>query len=213
MLLRSGAGTRDEGERHEEDRKSLRRQYEQRSACHRDALPAAEADASAHRVLTDAQQRSQLMTTEGFTAGYNKGKFTIQSADGSFSLSPSLQLQVRYAGTYLEGNGNDDSSYTDGFELRRAAGRLGMSYMRAWNLVRTMNAAFRDPLVVSTRGGAGRPGSGGGRSWAAGACSLPAASLWWHFWQATCRWLPPSQSWNSGLARWHVMQRRGSSST
>ena len=36
-----------------------------------------------------------------------------------------------------------------------AAGReMGMSYKRAWQLVETMNAMFRDPLVESTRGGA-----------------------------------------------------------
>ena len=36
-----------------------------------------------------------------------------------------------------------------------AAGRsLGMSYKRAWSLVEEMNAAFRDPLVRSARGGA-----------------------------------------------------------
>lgn len=36
-----------------------------------------------------------------------------------------------------------------------AAGRsMGMSYKRAWVLVEAMNAAFRDPLVESTRGGA-----------------------------------------------------------
>jgi len=40
-------------------------------------------------------------------------------------------------------------------ELRRAAGKLGMSYMRAWKLVRIMNGAFRGPLVETTRGGAG----------------------------------------------------------
>jgi molybdate transport system regulatory protein len=35
-----------------------------------------------------------------------------------------------------------------------AAGRaMGMSYKRAWMLVETMNAAFREPLVESTRGG------------------------------------------------------------
>ena len=36
---------------------------------------------------------------------------------------------------------------------------------------------------------------------------------WWHFWQETDLWLPASQSENSGLARWQVAQRRGSSST
>jgi molybdate transport system regulatory protein len=40
-----------------------------------------------------------------------------------------------------------------------AAGRqIGMSYKRAWTLVEEMNAAFRDPLVASARGG---PGGGG----------------------------------------------------
>ena len=40
-------------------------------------------------------------------------------------------------------------------ELRRAAGKLGMSYMRAWKLVQMMNGAFRVPLVEAIRGGAG----------------------------------------------------------
>lgn len=38
--------------------------------------------------------------------------------------------------------------------LRGAARELAMSYMRAWSLVRTMNEAFREPLVVRARGGA-----------------------------------------------------------
>jgi molybdate transport system regulatory protein len=42
--------------------------------------------------------------------------------------------------------------------LRQAATRLGMSYMRAWSLVRVMNRSFRAPLVESLRGGK----SGGG---------------------------------------------------
>ncbi len=37
--------------------------------------------------------------------------------------------------------------------LNEAARRLGMSYMRAWTLIKTMNACFRDPLVVAERGG------------------------------------------------------------
>ena len=42
-----------------------------------------------------------------------------------------------------------------------AAGRaMGMSYKRAWTLVETMNAMFRDPVVTSTRGG--RDGGGAG---------------------------------------------------
>jgi molybdate transport system regulatory protein len=41
-----------------------------------------------------------------------------------------------------------------------AAGRqMEMSYKRAWMLVETMNAAFREPLVDSMRGGAGGGGA------------------------------------------------------
>ncbi|MGZ6988517.1 MAG: winged helix-turn-helix domain-containing protein [Thermoanaerobaculia bacterium] len=43
--------------------------------------------------------------------------------------------------------------------LRRAAVALGMSYMRAWQLVRTMNGAFRDPVVSLVRGGAAHGGA------------------------------------------------------
>jgi molybdate transport system regulatory protein len=37
--------------------------------------------------------------------------------------------------------------------LADAARALGMSYMRAWRLVQTMNACFREPLVETRRGG------------------------------------------------------------
>ena len=40
--------------------------------------------------------------------------------------------------------------------ISEAARRLGMSYMRAWTLVQTMNRCFRRPLVDARRGGAGR---------------------------------------------------------
>ena len=43
--------------------------------------------------------------------------------------------------------------------IRAAAEELEMSYMRAWTLVRTMNAAFRAPLVEKERGGAGQGGA------------------------------------------------------
>lgn len=47
-----------------------------------------------------------------------------------------------------------------------AAGReMGMSYKRAWELVGTLNAMFRAPVVESTRGG---PGGGGAALTAAG---------------------------------------------
>ncbi|HVO50491.1 MAG TPA: LysR family transcriptional regulator [Thermoanaerobaculia bacterium] len=43
--------------------------------------------------------------------------------------------------------------------IRDAAKALGMSYMRAWTLVRTMNRGFRDPVVTLERGGAAHGGA------------------------------------------------------
>jgi molybdate transport system regulatory protein len=37
--------------------------------------------------------------------------------------------------------------------LADAARALGMSYMRAWHLIQTMNGCFREPLVTTRRGG------------------------------------------------------------
>src|SRR3954466_15651027 len=37
--------------------------------------------------------------------------------------------------------------------LRAAAARMGMSYMRAWNLVRYTNRRFKKPVVEAVRGG------------------------------------------------------------
>lgn len=37
--------------------------------------------------------------------------------------------------------------------LNETARRLDMSYMRAWKLVKTMNACFREPVAVAKRGG------------------------------------------------------------
>jgi len=43
--------------------------------------------------------------------------------------------------------------------IRKAAEELGMSYMRAWTLVKAMNDGFRDPVIESSRGGSGRGGA------------------------------------------------------
>ncbi|MFA6961924.1 MAG: LysR family transcriptional regulator [Opitutaceae bacterium] len=42
--------------------------------------------------------------------------------------------------------------------IREAASAMEMSYMRAWTIVRSLEKAFPEPLVIKTRGGS----SGGG---------------------------------------------------
>ena len=43
--------------------------------------------------------------------------------------------------------------------IAAAASDMNMSYMRAWSLLRTMNACFREPLVTTVRGGRQRGGT------------------------------------------------------
>lgn len=43
--------------------------------------------------------------------------------------------------------------------ISEAAKKIGMSYMRAWTLVKTMERCFREPLVRVARGGAGHGGA------------------------------------------------------
>jgi len=43
--------------------------------------------------------------------------------------------------------------------IRKTASRMGMSYMRAWVLIKTMNGCFKEPLVVAARGGRGHGGA------------------------------------------------------
>jgi molybdate transport system regulatory protein len=43
--------------------------------------------------------------------------------------------------------------------IAEAAAILGMSYMRAWTLIKTMQRCFKEPLLTAARGGAGHGGS------------------------------------------------------
>jgi molybdate transport system regulatory protein len=45
--------------------------------------------------------------------------------------------------------------------ITQAARAMDMSYMRAWTLIRTMNRCFKEPVVITTHGGA--RGGGGAR--------------------------------------------------
>jgi hypothetical protein len=98
-------------------------------------LDSREVDAAVDRVLSDADARSRFLQQQGFTAGYNKGKFTIQSEDGKFTLVPQAQLQVRYVANYREEasqtagtppvTDEDPDNVESGLEIRRL--RLSLS--------------------------------------------------------------------------------------
>ena len=77
-----------------------------------------------------------------------------------YTVRPRIRI-VRDDDTIVIGPGKADllAAIQRTGSIRAAAGELGMSYMRAWTLVRTMNAAFRSPLVEKERGGAGQGGA------------------------------------------------------
>ena len=84
------------------------------------------------------------------------------------TASPCLRIRILFGEDAMLGPGKADR-----LELIRetgsisAAGRaMSMSYKRAWMLVEEMNAAFRNPLIDATRGGAK---GGGARLTEAGA--------------------------------------------
>lgn len=73
---------------------------------------------------------------------------------------PRLRIRIVFGQTEMIGPGKAELlERIDRCGSIAAAGReMGMSYKRAWELVGTLNAMFRAPLVDSTRGG---PGGGG----------------------------------------------------
>ncbi len=87
----------------------------------RQSASAKEIDETVAAIIRDADRRSQLMSMEGFTAGYTSDKgFVLQSADGAYLLHPYIQFQFRHTTDWRADQkvtGNGDSQ--DGFEVRR----------------------------------------------------------------------------------------------
>ena len=71
-----------------------------------------------------------------------------------------LRIRLVTGGTML-GPGKADllEGIRDTGSIAAAGRRMGMSYKRAWGLVEGMNAAYREPLVATARGGAAHGGA------------------------------------------------------
>ncbi|AUH35297.1 winged helix-turn-helix domain-containing protein [Paracoccus tegillarcae] len=76
------------------------------------------------------------------------------------SEPPRIKLRLEFGDELVLGPGK--AELLEGIaqlgSISAAGRRMKMSYKRAWSLVEEMNAAFREPLVDSSRGG---PGGGG----------------------------------------------------
>lgn len=71
------------------------------------------------------------------------------------------RIRVMRGGAIVLGPGRADLLEAIGStgSIRDAARSLGMSYMRAWELVRSLNEEFSKPLVAAARGGARHGGA------------------------------------------------------
>ena len=122
------AGAEPEQQKLIDEIKVLRERVEQLETAQRphpplDRSPAGgDGDAAADAVLRDAGRRGSpaLLASEGFTAGYSKGKFLIQDAAGNFLLRTQLHFMPRFAANHRQnaGGGTGDDFQT-GFEIRR----------------------------------------------------------------------------------------------
>jgi molybdate transport system regulatory protein len=74
---------------------------------------------------------------------------------------PSLFLRVILDPGTLLGPGKADllQGIQETGSIAAAGRRMEMSYKRAWYLIDTMNAYFRNPVVISVKGGSARGGA------------------------------------------------------
>jgi len=94
------------------------------------------------------------------------------------SNSTNLQMRIRvYAGDLMRGPGKMEllAHVAEVGSLSRAAKEMGMSYMRAWNLVKELNRDSKRPMVALSRGGT--RGGAAALTLLAGKC-WPCTSVW-----------------------------------
>lgn len=70
-----------------------------------------------------------------------------------YSLHPRVRMLCGTAIAFGPGKSDLLEALQRTGSITKAAGQMGMSYMRAWTLIRTMNRCFSEPLVMAIRGG------------------------------------------------------------
>lgn len=85
----------------------------------------------------------------------------VLGADAVTDAATRLQLRIFFGDGVMLGPGKARllELIQDTGSISAAGRGMEMSYKRAWMLVEEMNAAFRDPLVESSRGGSGGGGA------------------------------------------------------
>jgi molybdate transport system regulatory protein len=76
--------------------------------------------------------------------------------EGNVTDYPLMRLRVILGPDAMFGPGKADllQGIAETGSIAAAGRRMGMSYKRAWYLIETMNMYFREPVAVSSKGGA-----------------------------------------------------------
>ena len=81
------------------------------------------------------------------------------SPSRAFVLLPRLRIQRGKEVPLGPGKAELLALVAETASITKAAQQMGMSYMRAWTLIQTMNKCFNEPLIVTSRGGEKRGGA------------------------------------------------------
>lgn len=78
---------------------------------------------------------------------------------GHHSLSPRFRIGCGNKIAFGPGKADLLRLVAETGSIGKAARRMEMSYMRAWSLIQTMNACFKEPVIIASRGGHHRGGA------------------------------------------------------
>ncbi len=77
----------------------------------------------------------------------------------SFSIDPRLRINFGRRFAFGPGKAELLEHIERTGSISEAAKAMGMSYMRAWTLVKSLDRGFAEPLVIKSRGGSTRGGA------------------------------------------------------
>jgi molybdate transport system regulatory protein len=79
-----------------------------------------------------------------------------KAPDQAMTEDTRLRLRILFGSNAMLGPGKADllDHIRETGSITAAGAAMGMSYKRAWSLVETLNATFREPVVTTARGGA-----------------------------------------------------------
>jgi molybdate transport system regulatory protein len=115
--------------------------------------------------INAASHRVFVLNGNDFLADRSQSVNPAPEEHGSTAMQdspqPAIHIRIRLDRDTAIGPGKADllEGIRETGSIAAAGRRMKMSYKRAWMLVETMNAAFEDPVVETTRGGSARGGA------------------------------------------------------